>query len=87
MSRVKQFIMLVFMQIFDAACACLISVFLPIFFHLGQVKQMLLEEEEDGAKLTHITIPAAYSSGITLFALRQSELAQELLNAPELPLL
>ncbi|XP_076579921.1 uncharacterized protein LOC143316100 [Chaetodon auriga] len=55
----------------------------------GQVKQMLREEEEeeDRAKLTHITIPAAYSSGITLFALRQSELGQELLNAPELPLL
>ncbi|XP_070813931.1 uncharacterized protein [Chaetodon trifascialis] len=55
----------------------------------GQVKQMLREEEEeeDRAKLTHITIPAAYSSGITLFALRQSELGQELLSAPELPLL
>ncbi|XP_034533844.1 uncharacterized protein LOC117808293 [Notolabrus celidotus] len=54
----------------------------------GQVKQMLQQEEqEDGAKLTHITIPAAYSSGVTLFALRQSELGQELLGAPELPLL
>lgn len=53
----------------------------------GQVRQMRLEEEQDGAKLTHITIPAAYSSGITLFALRQSELGQELLSAPELPLL
>uniref|UniRef100_UPI0037E74750 uncharacterized protein isoform X2 n=1 Tax=Semicossyphus pulcher TaxID=241346 RepID=UPI0037E74750 len=55
----------------------------------GQVKQMCREEEqeEDGAKLTHITIPAAYSSGVTLFALRQSALGQELLSAPELPLL
>ncbi|XP_038576408.1 uncharacterized protein LOC119904078 [Micropterus salmoides] len=55
----------------------------------GQVRQMCLEEEqeEDGVRLTHITIPAAYSSGITLFALRRSELGQELLNAPELPLL
>ncbi|XP_070786950.1 uncharacterized protein [Enoplosus armatus] len=55
----------------------------------GQVRQMCLEEEQeqDGAKLTHITIPAAYSSGVTLFALRHSELGQELLNAPELPLL
>ncbi|XP_041637972.1 uncharacterized protein LOC121506295 [Cheilinus undulatus] len=53
----------------------------------GQVKQMILEEEEGEAKLTHITIPAAYSSGVTLFALRQSELGQELLSAPELPLL
>lgn len=55
----------------------------------GQVKQMIFEEEqeEDKSKLTHITIPAAYSSGVTLFALRQSDLGQELLNAPELPLL
>lgn len=50
---------------------------------------MVLEEEleEDQPKLTHIMIPAAYSSGITLFALRHSELAQELLGSPELPLL
>lgn len=54
-------------------------------FLLGQVRQMCQEEEQDGAKLTHITIPAAYSSGITLFAFRQSELGQELLDAPELP--
>ncbi|XP_020511727.1 uncharacterized protein [Labrus bergylta] len=55
----------------------------------GQVKQMILEEEQEegGAKLTHITTPAAYSSGVTFFALQQSELAQELLNAPELSLL
>ncbi|XP_042369280.1 uncharacterized protein LOC121962990 [Plectropomus leopardus] len=55
----------------------------------GQVKQMAQEEEQeqDQPKLTHITIPAAYSSGVTLFALRESELGQELLSAPELPLL
>ncbi|XP_036947442.1 uncharacterized protein LOC119015504 [Acanthopagrus latus] len=55
----------------------------------GQVRQMHQEEEEedDGAKLTHIRIPAAYSSGITFFALRESELGQELLSAPDLPLL
>lgn len=53
----------------------------------GQVKQMAQEEEQDGAKLTHIRIPAAYSSGVTLFALRESELGQELLSTPELPLL
>lgn len=55
----------------------------------GQVRQMLQEEEEEhtGSRLTHIRIPAAYSSGITFFALRQSELGQELLNAPELPVL
>lgn len=55
----------------------------------GQVRRMRLEEEEeeDGAKSTHIRIPAAYSSGITLFALRQSELGHKLLTAPELPLL
>lgn len=48
---------------------------------------MCREEEEDGSKSTHLKIPAAYSSGITLFALRQSALGQELLEAPELPLL
>lgn len=50
---------------------------------------MVLEEEQEQEvpKLTHITIPAAYSSGITLFTLRHSELGQELLKAPELPLL
>ncbi|XP_026217259.1 uncharacterized protein LOC113163123 isoform X2 [Anabas testudineus] len=55
----------------------------------GQVRQMVLEEEQEQEvpKLTHITIPAAYSSGITLFTLRHSELGQELLKAPELPLL
>ncbi|XP_047432597.1 uncharacterized protein LOC125000888 [Mugil cephalus] len=59
----------------------------------GQVRQMVLEEEEeeeekqDRPKSTHVTIPAAYSSGVTLFARRQSELGQELLDAPELPLM
>ncbi|KAG7239320.1 hypothetical protein INR49_029285 [Caranx melampygus] len=55
----------------------------------GQVRQMVQEEEEEdeGSRLTHIRIPAAYSSGITFFALRQSELGQELLSAPELPVL
>lgn len=51
---------------------------------------MLREEEAEepsGAKLTHIKIPAAYSSGITLFAVQQSELGQQLLSAAELPLL
>ncbi|KAM6893104.1 uncharacterized protein PEZ65_023137 isoform 1-T1 [Lycodopsis pacificus] len=55
----------------------------------GQVRQMALEEEQepDRPKLAHITIPAAYSSGVTLFALRGSQLGHELLHAPELPLL
>ncbi|XP_029374268.1 uncharacterized protein LOC115053581 [Echeneis naucrates] len=55
----------------------------------GQVRQMALEEEreDEQSKLTHITIPAAYSSGITFFALRHSEVGQELIKAPELPLL
>lgn len=61
----------------------------------GQVRQMALEEveeeeeekEHDQPKMTHVRIPAAYSSGITLFAIRESELGQELLDAPELPLL
>ncbi|KAK5847515.1 hypothetical protein PBY51_016635 [Eleginops maclovinus] len=51
----------------------------------GQVKQVV--QEEDQPRLTHIRIPAAYRSGVTLFALRESELGQELLKAPELPLL
>ncbi|XP_068447116.1 uncharacterized protein [Clinocottus analis] len=55
----------------------------------GQVMQMALEEEQgpDRPKSAHVTIPAAYSSGITLFGLRESRLGQELLKAPELPLL
>ncbi|KAM9454949.1 uncharacterized protein Hap1MRO34_020733 isoform 1-T2 [Clarias gariepinus] len=55
----------------------------------GQVRKMIDEEncEEDHPKMTHITIPAAYSSGITIFALRNSSTGQELLGAPELPLL
>ncbi|XP_069020351.1 uncharacterized protein [Embiotoca jacksoni] len=55
----------------------------------GQVKQMAQkqEKEEDGREPTHITIPAAYRSGVTLFAPRQSDLGQKLLEAPELPLL
>ncbi|XP_028837001.1 uncharacterized protein LOC114790808 isoform X2 [Denticeps clupeoides] len=55
----------------------------------GQVRQMIDEEDcEDGHHQTsHITIPAAYSSGVTLFALRGSGVWQELLGSPELPLL
>lgn len=59
----------------------------------GQVRQMAMEEEgeeeeeNNRPKMTHIRIPAAYSSGVTLFAIRESELGQELLDAPELPLL
>ncbi|XP_061571543.1 uncharacterized protein LOC133424957 [Cololabis saira] len=55
----------------------------------GQVRRMVLEEEheQDRPKMTHVVIPAAYLSGITVFALRESELGQELLNAPELALL
>ncbi|XP_053472232.1 uncharacterized protein LOC128602449 [Ictalurus furcatus] len=55
----------------------------------GQVQKLIDGEncEEDHLKMTHITIPAAYSSGITLFALRDSSIGQELLCAPELPLL
>lgn len=51
----------------------------------------MMNEEDHGdeghPKTTHITIPAAYSSGITLFALRDSAVGQELIGAPELPLL
>lgn len=67
-----------------------LRVFIPVFpCLLGQVRQVALEEEQepDRPGSVHVTIPAAYSSGITLFALRESLLGQELLDAPELPLL
>ncbi|KAJ3584720.1 hypothetical protein NHX12_015215 [Muraenolepis orangiensis] len=55
----------------------------------GQVRQMVLEEEERGgqSKMAHIVIPAAYSSGVTVFALRESDSGRELLAAAQLPLL
>ncbi|XP_067116864.1 uncharacterized protein [Osmerus mordax] len=55
----------------------------------GQVKQMTCEEDHCDAqpRMTHVSIPAAYSSGVTLFALRSSALGQELLHTPDLPLL
>lgn len=49
----------------------------------GQVRRMV--EEREGT--THITIPAAYKSGITLFALRLSPTGKALQDSPELPLL
>ncbi|KAL0204414.1 hypothetical protein M9458_002432, partial [Cirrhinus mrigala] len=55
-----------------------------------QVRQMISEEEqndEDHPKTTHLAIPAAYSSGVTFFALGDSDVAQELLSSPDLPLL
>ncbi|XP_005986799.1 uncharacterized protein LOC102360780 isoform X2 [Latimeria chalumnae] len=54
----------------------------------GQVGQMIYEEitPDEGANAAHVAIPAAYKSGITLFALKDSELAKEILNAEELPL-
>uniref|UniRef100_A0A096MHR1 Uncharacterized protein n=1 Tax=Poecilia formosa TaxID=48698 RepID=A0A096MHR1_POEFO len=59
-----------------------------VVFSPGQVRQMMLEEElEDGPRTAHVSIPAAYSSGVTLFALTGSDAAQQLLKAPELPLL
>lgn len=51
---------------------------------------MVREEEqkdEERAKMTHLLIPAAYSSGVTLFALRDSDAGRELLNLSELLLL
>ncbi|XP_036396529.1 uncharacterized protein LOC118785735 [Megalops cyprinoides] len=56
----------------------------------GQIRQMCCEEEcedEDQPKMSHIVIPAAYHSGVTLFALRDSDVGQELLHTPDLPLL
>ncbi|XP_048124227.1 uncharacterized protein LOC125310650 isoform X1 [Alosa alosa] len=54
----------------------------------GQVKQMVTEEDlsDEHSKRTHIVIPAAYKSGITLFALRDSEVGCSLLQAPDLPM-
>lgn len=48
---------------------------------------MLEEEERDEQTTTHIVIPAAYSSGVTLFALRESEAGRLLLDAADLPLM
>lgn len=51
---------------------------------------MVSEEEqkdEERPKMSHLMIPAAYSSGVTLFALRDSDVGRELLNTSELPLL
>lgn len=56
----------------------------------GQVKQMITEEgfsDGEQPKMTHIVIPAAYKSGVTLFTLRDSDVVHSLLEAPELPLL
>ncbi|XDV14424.1 hypothetical protein PO909_014680 [Leuciscus waleckii] len=56
----------------------------------GQVRQMISEEEqkdEERPKTSHLMIPAAYSSGVTLFALRDSDVGRELLHTPDLPLL
>ncbi|KAK6471659.1 hypothetical protein HHUSO_G28582 [Huso huso] len=55
----------------------------------GQVGQMIYEEitPDEGAATTHLVIPAVYKSGITLFAVKDSELGEELLSAADLPLL
>lgn len=56
----------------------------------GQVKQMITEEDlsdEEHPKMMHIVIPAAYTSGVTLFTLRDSDVGRSLLHAPELPML
>lgn len=55
-----------------------------------QIRQMISEEEqndEEHPKMMHLAIPAAYSSGVTFFALRDSDVAQELLSSSDLPLL
>lgn len=68
-------------------CLCLLADLSTSLLSSGQVWRMHLEEEAGHHKMTHISIPAAYSSGITLFALQESELGRELLKVPELPLL
>ncbi|XP_051561330.1 uncharacterized protein LOC127445349 [Myxocyprinus asiaticus] len=55
----------------------------------AKVRQIISEEDlndEGHPKTTHLMIPAAYSSGVTFFALRDSNVGRELLNAPELSL-
>ncbi len=50
---------------------------------------MISEEEqkdEEHPKTMDLLIPAAYSSGVTFFALRDSDVAQELLSSSDLPL-
>ncbi|XP_073805393.1 uncharacterized protein isoform X4 [Danio rerio] len=54
----------------------------------GQVHQMISEEaqaDDVRQKTPHLLIPAAYSSGVTFFALRDSAVGQELLSTPDLP--
>ncbi|XP_053708195.1 uncharacterized protein LOC128751282 [Synchiropus splendidus] len=54
----------------------------------GQVRRVVLEHKEHGeTTLTHIKIPAAYSSGVTLFALKETIFREELLASAELPLM
>ncbi|KAJ8350813.1 hypothetical protein SKAU_G00259430 [Synaphobranchus kaupii] len=56
----------------------------------GQVRQMCCEEGcagEEQPRMAHIAIPAAYQSGVSLFAVRDSDVGHELLQAPDLPLL
>ncbi|XP_028667714.1 uncharacterized protein LOC114659409 [Erpetoichthys calabaricus] len=54
----------------------------------GQVGQMIYEEitPDEGTNALHVLIPAAYKSGITVFAVKDTDTAQELLDVPELPL-
>lgn len=61
---------------------------------LGQVVNVIRESRSHQSRTvpgcrnltSHITIPATYSSGITLVIRRESPGYQELKNAPDLPL-
>ena len=63
-------------------------------FSLGQVVNVIRESRSHQSRTvpgcrnltSHITIPAAYSSGITLVIRKESPGYQELKNAPDLPL-
>ncbi|XP_043095588.1 uncharacterized protein LOC122345473 isoform X2 [Puntigrus tetrazona] len=66
------------------------AVFMTNPLDVDQVRQMIGEEErkdEERPKTMHLMIPAAYSSGVTFFAPRDSDVAQELLSSSDLPLL
>ena len=76
-------------------CECIKGILYLSLLFIGQVVNVLREActalSHQGpryrAQLTsHITIPAAYKAGITLFVRQNTEVCQELFNAPELEL-
>ncbi|XP_043566920.1 uncharacterized protein LOC122560337 [Chiloscyllium plagiosum] len=56
---------------------------------VGQINQMVSGDvaPDNVSHSSYVVIPAAYRSGVTLFARRHSDLTKELLLTPDLPLL